>query len=86
MVIVDNPKVTFWGLLIGTDSKRIEEYNLSAKTSIDIDGWELPSYYRYEWERTAYQEYHYILGRFVIRFFRWRFICGYRSLCVWSFR
>lgn len=39
-VWLDNPKATFWSLLIGIDSKRIEEYNLSAKTPIDIEGFE----------------------------------------------
>lgn len=37
---LDNPKATFWSLLVGIDSRVIEEYNLSAQTSIDIEGFE----------------------------------------------
>ncbi len=37
---LDNPKATFWSLLVGIDSRVIEEYNLSAETPIDIDGFE----------------------------------------------
>lgn len=37
---LDNPKATFWSLLVGIDSRVIEEYNLSAETPIDIEGFE----------------------------------------------
>ena len=37
---LDNPKATFWSLLVGIDSRVIEEYNLSAQTPIDIEGFE----------------------------------------------
>lgn len=37
---LDNPKATFWSLLVGIDSRVIEDYNLSAETPIDIEGFE----------------------------------------------
>ena len=37
---LDNPKATFWSLLVGIDTRVIEEYNLSAETPIDIEGFE----------------------------------------------
>ena len=37
---MDNPKATFWSLLVGIDSRVIEEYNLSAETPVDIEGFE----------------------------------------------
>ena len=37
---LDNPKATFWSLLVGIDSRVIEGYNLSAETPIDIEGFE----------------------------------------------
>ena len=37
---LDNPKATFWSLLVGIDSRVIEEYNLSAETPIDVEGFE----------------------------------------------
>lgn len=37
---MDNPKATFWSLLVGIDSRVIEEYNLSAETPIDVEGFE----------------------------------------------
>ena len=37
---LDNPKATFWSLLVGIDSRMIEDYNLSAETPIDIEGFE----------------------------------------------
>lgn len=37
---LDNPKATFWSLLVGIDSRVLEDYNLSAGTPIDIEGFE----------------------------------------------
>lgn len=37
---LDNPKATFWSLLVGIDSRVIEDYNRSAETPIDIEGFE----------------------------------------------
>ena len=37
---MDNPKATFWSLLVGIDSRVIEDYNLSAETPVDIEGFE----------------------------------------------
>lgn len=37
---LENPKATFWSLLVGIDSRVIEEYNLSAETPIDVEGFE----------------------------------------------
>lgn len=37
---LDNPKATFWSLLVGIDSRVIEDYNLSAETPVDIEGFE----------------------------------------------
>lgn len=37
---LDNPKATFWSLLIGIDSRVIEDYNLSAETPIDTEEFE----------------------------------------------
>ena len=37
---LDNPKATFWSLLVGIDSRAIEDYNLSAETPVDIERFE----------------------------------------------
>ena len=37
---MDNPKAAFWSLLVGIDSRVIVDYNLSAETPIDIEGFE----------------------------------------------
>ena len=37
---LDNPKATFWSLLVGIDSRVIEDYNLSAETPVDIERFE----------------------------------------------
>ncbi len=36
----ENPKAAFWSLLIGVDSDVIEDYNRSAETPVDVEGFE----------------------------------------------